>query len=331
MSPAGGRAIGRGRRRAGLRDRDRCGAVGGIRRGGIERLPADRGRRGHRWRAGACGGLGAVIGGRLSRRLRLAEFSMAGIGGGLPLSSSVIAILKVPSTITTTLAPTSSERILEVIVDGSLAPAGILERRAGVLVAGRRGCGGLGGAARGGNEIRGAAGRFARAGRNIADGVFGSRDALRWRSGAAGRPRSRLERMIGRQFRRDRRARRRGMRLQNFAEASLRRADAAANAPALALRGVEFARGGRRNAPVPQPDSAIQALAAAASQCAARRLAAERAAAGRRRGADIAQIAFDHRQPVDHMAERVVNGFERILGVAVGFGLAEADSRTIRA
>ena len=32
-----------------------------------------------------------------------------------------MAILKVPSTITTTLAPTSSERILEVMVDGSLA------------------------------------------------------------------------------------------------------------------------------------------------------------------------------------------------------------------
>src|SRR5580692_10232579 len=49
------------------------------------------------------------------------ESSIGGAGGGLPLSSSVIAILKVPSTITTTLAPTSSERILEVIVDGSLA------------------------------------------------------------------------------------------------------------------------------------------------------------------------------------------------------------------
>ena len=44
-----------------------------------------------------------------------------------------------------------------------------------------------------------------------------------------------------------------------------------------------------------------------------------------RRGAHRAQIAFDHRQPIDHMAERVVNGFERILGVAVGFRLAEAD------
>ena len=45
----------------------------------------------------------------------------------------------------------------------------------------------------------------------------------------------------------------------------------------------------------------------------------------RRRGAHRAQIAFDHRQPVDHVAERVVDGFERILGAAVGFRLAEAD------
>src|SRR6202163_3135474 len=49
------------------------------------------------------------------------EFSIGGNCGALPPSSSVIAILKVPSTITTTLAPTSSERILEVIVEGSLS------------------------------------------------------------------------------------------------------------------------------------------------------------------------------------------------------------------
>src|ERR1700682_2152551 len=47
---------------------------------------------------------------------------MAGIDGALPPSSSVIAILKVPSTITTTLAPTSSDRIFEVMVDGSASP-----------------------------------------------------------------------------------------------------------------------------------------------------------------------------------------------------------------
>src|SRR3954453_7547822 len=56
--------------------------------------------------AGACAGPAGSL-----------EFSIGGICGALPVSSSVIAILKVPSTITTTLAPTSSERILEVTVD----------------------------------------------------------------------------------------------------------------------------------------------------------------------------------------------------------------------
>src|SRR6266852_272760 len=53
---------------------------------------------------------------------------MGGNCGTPAPSSSVIAILNVPSTMTTTLAPTSSERILEVMVDGSLAvpPAGFL-------------------------------------------------------------------------------------------------------------------------------------------------------------------------------------------------------------
>src|SRR5258705_2652571 len=45
---------------------------------------------------------------------------MAGNCSTPPPSSSVIAILNEPSTMTTTLAPTSSERILEVMVDGSL-------------------------------------------------------------------------------------------------------------------------------------------------------------------------------------------------------------------
>src|SRR5258708_35036918 len=60
------------------------------------------------------------------------EFSMAGCAGGLPPSSSVIAILKAPSTITTTLAPTRSERILEVRFEGSLAlsPAALSGRPA---------------------------------------------------------------------------------------------------------------------------------------------------------------------------------------------------------
>src|SRR4051794_5593080 len=48
-----------------------------------------------------------------------AEFS---IGGVLPVSSSVIAILKVPSTITTTLTPTSSERIREDMLEGVVSP-----------------------------------------------------------------------------------------------------------------------------------------------------------------------------------------------------------------
>src|SRR5882724_11286279 len=66
------------------------------------------------------------------------EFSIEGICGALAFSSSVIAILKVPSTITTTLAPTSSERILEVIVEGSLAlsPAALSGLRAALSLAG---------------------------------------------------------------------------------------------------------------------------------------------------------------------------------------------------
>src|SRR6266536_3015081 len=53
---------------------------------------------------------------------------MAGNCGTPAPSSSVIAILNDPSTMTTTLAPTSSERIFEVMVDGSLAvpPVGFL-------------------------------------------------------------------------------------------------------------------------------------------------------------------------------------------------------------
>ena len=118
------------------------------------------------------------------------ELSIAGGCGALPLSSSVIAILKVPSTITTTLAPTSSERILEVIVDGSLAlsPAGSLNALRAGLLASRRGRGGLGGAARGGNEIR-RAGRLGRAG-GISLMAF-SEAAMR-SDGEAGRPAGRV-------------------------------------------------------------------------------------------------------------------------------------------
>ena len=63
-----------GGRRRGLRDRDRGGGIGAGRRGVIERLPADRRRRGHR---GRCGirhrRLGAVSRGRLGRGWRLAR------------------------------------------------------------------------------------------------------------------------------------------------------------------------------------------------------------------------------------------------------------------
>ena len=46
---------------------------------------------------------------------------------------------------------------------------------------------------------------------------------------------------------------------------------------------------------------------------------------GGRRGAHIAQIALDHRETVDDVAKRVVDGLQRILGGPVGLGLAEAD------
>jgi hypothetical protein len=51
------------------------------------------------------------------------DCSIIGSCSTLPVSSSVIAILNVPSTITTTLAPTSSERILEEMFDGFLSSA----------------------------------------------------------------------------------------------------------------------------------------------------------------------------------------------------------------
>ena len=53
---------------------------------------------------------------------RSLELSIAGgTCGGRPLSSSVIANLKVPSTIATTLAAISTERTFEATVEGSLA------------------------------------------------------------------------------------------------------------------------------------------------------------------------------------------------------------------
>ena len=117
--------------------------------------------------AGACvAGLALLSAGALAGAAGSAEFSIAGISGALPVSSSVIAILKVPSTITTTLAPTSSERILEVMFEGSLLPAlplsmamlggfggGLRSGLRRLLVDGRGG-GGLRGTARGGDEAR---------------------------------------------------------------------------------------------------------------------------------------------------------------------------------
>src|SRR5579883_1626768 len=53
--------------------------------------------------------------------------STAGAGPWLPEpSSSVIAILNVPSTITTTLAATSTERIVEVMLDDSFLTLSLL-------------------------------------------------------------------------------------------------------------------------------------------------------------------------------------------------------------
>src|SRR5882757_3162327 len=62
--------------------------------------------------AGACTGAAGSL-----------DCSIIGSCSTLPVSSSVIAILNVPSTITTTLAPTSSERILEDMVEGILSSA----------------------------------------------------------------------------------------------------------------------------------------------------------------------------------------------------------------
>ena len=120
------------------------------------------------------------------------ELSIAGSGGAVPLSSSVIAILKVPSTMTTTLAPTSSERILEVMVDGllGLVAGGGLERAAsGGLVGRRCGRGGLRGAARGGNET-GRADMLARAAAGIS--LIALSEAAMRSDGVATRPLGRV-------------------------------------------------------------------------------------------------------------------------------------------
>ena len=172
-----------------LRDRDRRAAVGRRRRGIVERLLADRRRR-RSSKARRLGRrrLGGAFGGRLALAAAARWRSIA-IGGALPLSSSVIAILKVPSTITTTLAPTSSERILEVMVEApwpcrhrapliaALAAAPCRRRalRRAAAWAARRA------AAMKLDVLAGS--RLGR--RNFADRIFGSRDALRGRGDPA--------------------------------------------------------------------------------------------------------------------------------------------------
>ena len=163
-------AGGRGGRR-GIGDRRRSRPSDAVGRGIVQRLPADRCRRGHRRRGRA--GVARRRGRRWASAVvkpgcaaALDRSNLGAAGGALPPSSSVIAILKVPSTMTTTLAPTSSERILEVIVEASLAVLGLADGgslagpRAALSPAARRG-GGLGGATGGGDEVR-CAGRLAR-------------------------------------------------------------------------------------------------------------------------------------------------------------------------
>ena len=140
---------------------------------------------------------------------------------------------------------------------------------------------------------------------------------------AAGRPRARLERMIGRQIRLDRgraagacgsrisliargatdgcsrHRRRHGLEFARRGGEMFGCAAAGFGNSGFGCGGIATARRGGLRRPVAAP--------------AALRLRRDRL------GANRAQIAFDHRQPVDHMAERVVDGFERILGVAVGF------------
>ena len=152
------------------------------------------------------------------------ELSIDGICGASPLSSSVIAIWKVPSTITTTLAPTRSERIFEVMVEGSLSPglastfAATLDFSAALALAAAFA------AARPAFSLTGCAAAAACAARRaaamklevltgsffafgISASVFRGGDAIGRRPAPAG-PGTRLERMIGRQIRLDRKARR---------------------------------------------------------------------------------------------------------------------------
>ena len=194
----------------------------------------------------------------------------------------------------------------------SLALLPALERAATGLVGGRRGGGSLRGAARCGNET-GGADRLAALSRNFADRAFGSGDALRRRRRPCGGAGSRFERMIGRQVRRDRGARRR-VRFENLADRARRHGDGRR----LRLYGLEFAR---RGGEMLMGRRGIWQFGL--------RLRRHRHA-GRRRwrrngfrrrrhlqlrcsgqGARGAEITFDHGEPIDHMAERAVDGFQR--------------------
>ena len=128
-------------------------------------------------------------------------------------------------------------------------------------------------------------------------------------------------------------ARRRRMRLQNFADGSRRHLRRSAVA---GRRGLEFARGGGEmrlcrggirqfGLRLRRPSRRARRGGLSGGSGLAARDGMFRRWRNRLARTHRAQIAFDHRQPIDHMAERVVNDFERILGVAVGFRLAEAD------
>ena len=170
-------------RRPACSARTNCSIAG---RSASARSSTARGRRHGAARRGA-------VGGRLSGGAARLELSIAGIGGALPVSSRFIAILKVPSTITTTLAPTSSERIFEVMVERSVRRCATLAlslallpwrprpwpRAAGLVVGG---CAAAACAARraAAMKLDVLTGSFGRGG-DFADRVFGGGDALRRR------------------------------------------------------------------------------------------------------------------------------------------------------
>ena len=155
-----------------------------------------------------CSGVAGLVstgGGGACGAGALDEFSIAcGDGGALPPSSRFIAILKVPSTITTTLAPTSSERIFEVMVERSWPVLGAACDGAALTLAlpwrrGRlfRGCAAAACAARraAAMKLDDDTGSFGAAGISLialSDAAMRS-DGV---AAAAVRPRARLERMI---------------------------------------------------------------------------------------------------------------------------------------